>query len=68
MLNTSFNSNKIKRFLLKNSFIHATKHKINVDMETGGIFLSLATVCNITFFDIDFFIYGRLKNKGDSKN
>ena len=63
MLNNSFNSNKIKRFLLKNSFIHATKHKINGDMETGGIFLSLATVCNITFFDIDFFIYGRLEKQ-----
>ena len=58
----------MKSCLLKNSFIHATKHKINGDMETGGIFLSLATGCNITFFDIDFFIYGRLENKDDSKN
>ena len=33
-------------------------------METGGILLSLATVCNITvFFDIDFFIYGRLEKQ-----
>ena len=37
-------------------------------MNAGGILLSLATVCNFTFFDIDFFIYGRLEKQDDRKH